>query len=32
VKTPVLSRIGAPSVSDASWQAAAGKYFNGEID
>jgi ribonuclease BN (tRNA processing enzyme) len=31
VKTLVLSHIGPPSVSDASWQAAAGKYFKGEI-
>jgi ribonuclease BN (tRNA processing enzyme) len=31
VKTLVLSHIGPPSVSDASWQAAAGKYFTGEI-
>lgn len=31
VKTLVLSHIGPPSVSDASWQAAAGKFFKGEI-
>ena len=31
VKTLVLSHIGPPSVSDASWQDAAGKYFKGEI-
>src|SRR6516165_6297501 len=31
VTTLVLSHIGPPSVSDASWQAAAGKYFKGEI-
>jgi ribonuclease BN (tRNA processing enzyme) len=31
VKTLVLSHIGPPSVSDASWQAAAGKHFKGEI-
>jgi ribonuclease BN (tRNA processing enzyme) len=31
VKTLVLSHIGPPTVSDASWQAAAGKYFKGEI-
>ena len=31
VKTLVLSHIGPPSVSDASWQAAAGIYFKGEI-
>jgi len=31
VKTLVLSHIGPPFVSDASWQGAAGKYFNGEI-
>jgi ribonuclease BN (tRNA processing enzyme) len=31
VKTLVLSHIGPPPVSDASWQAAAGKYFKGEI-
>ena len=31
VKTLVLSHIGPPTVSDAAWQAAAGKYFNGEI-
>ena len=31
VKTLVLSHIGPPSVSDASWQSAAGKYFKGEI-
>ena len=31
VKTLVLSHIGPPFVSDASWQGAAAKYFNGEI-
>ena len=31
VKTLVLSHIGPPFVSDASWQGAAGKYFKGEI-
>lgn len=31
VKTLVLSHIGPPFVSDVSWQAAAGKYFKGEI-
>jgi ribonuclease BN (tRNA processing enzyme) len=31
VTTLVLSHIGPPSVSDASWQDAAGKYFKGEI-
>ena len=31
VKTLVLSHIGPPTVSDAAWQAAAGKYFIGEI-
>jgi ribonuclease BN (tRNA processing enzyme) len=31
VKTLVLSHIGPPFVSDASWQAAAGKFFKGEI-
>jgi ribonuclease BN (tRNA processing enzyme) len=31
VKTLVLSHIGPPSVSDASWQVAAGKHFKGEI-
>jgi ribonuclease BN (tRNA processing enzyme) len=31
VKTLVLSHIGPPSVSDASWQAAAAKFFKGEI-
>ena len=31
VKALVLSHIGPPSVSDASWQAAAGKFFKGEI-
>src|SRR5215467_14827940 len=31
VRTLVLSHIGPPSVSDASWKAAAGKYFKGEI-
>jgi ribonuclease BN (tRNA processing enzyme) len=31
VKTLVLSHIGPPTVSDAAWQAAAGKYFKGEI-
>ena len=31
VKTLVLSHIGPPTVSDAAWQAAAAKYFNGEI-
>jgi len=31
VKTLVLSHIGPPTVSDAAWQAAAAKYFKGEI-
>jgi hypothetical protein len=31
VKTLVLSHIGPPTVSDAAWQAAAAKYFEGEI-
>jgi len=31
VKTLVLSHIGPPFVSDASWQAAAAKHFKGEI-
>jgi ribonuclease BN (tRNA processing enzyme) len=31
VKTLVLSHIGPPSVSDASWQDAARKHFDGEI-
>ena len=31
VKTLVLSHIGPPSVSDPLWQAAAAKYFKGEI-
>ena len=31
VKTLVLSHIGPPTVSDAAWQAAAAKYFTGEI-
>jgi ribonuclease BN (tRNA processing enzyme) len=31
VKTLVLSHIGPPSVSDASWQVAARKFFKGEI-
>jgi ribonuclease BN (tRNA processing enzyme) len=31
VKTLVLSHIGPPSVSDESWQAAAAKFFKGEI-
>jgi ribonuclease BN (tRNA processing enzyme) len=31
VKTLVLSHIGPPSVSDGTWQAAAGKSFRGEI-
>jgi ribonuclease BN (tRNA processing enzyme) len=31
VKTLVLSHIGPPTVSDAAWQGAAGKYFTGEI-
>jgi ribonuclease BN (tRNA processing enzyme) len=31
VKTLVLSHIAPPSVSDASWHAAAAKFFKGEI-
>jgi ribonuclease BN (tRNA processing enzyme) len=31
VKTLVLSHIGPPTVSDGAWQAAAAKYFKGEI-
>jgi ribonuclease BN (tRNA processing enzyme) len=31
VKTLVLSHIGPPFVSDASWQGAAARYFKGEI-
>jgi ribonuclease BN (tRNA processing enzyme) len=31
VKTLVLSHIGPPTVTDAAWQAAATKYFKGEI-
>jgi len=27
----VLSHVGPPFVTDALWQGAAGKYFNGEI-
>jgi ribonuclease BN (tRNA processing enzyme) len=31
VKTLVFSHFGAPTVSDASWHAAAAKFFKGEI-